>query len=81
MVTVTLWGSLSSATGGVETLDVEAKDIRELFGKLEEQYPAIKPHLDRGIAVAIEGVIYRDTWSKELPENKEVYLLPRLAGG
>ena len=32
-------------------------------------------------AVAIDGTIYRDTWSKELPKGAEVFLLPRLAGG
>ena len=81
MVAVTLWGSLSSATNGTKEVDIQAKDIRELFRKLEEQYPAIKPYMDRGIAVSVDGVIYRDTWSKELPKDAEIYLLPRLAGG
>lgn len=81
MVQVTLWGSMSSVAGGKNTVQVEAKDIRELFVKLSEQYPGIQPWLDRGIAVAIDGTIYRDTWSKELPENSEIFLLPRLVGG
>ncbi|MEM9277971.1 MAG: MoaD/ThiS family protein [Pseudomonadota bacterium] len=81
MASVSLWGSLSAAVGGKTSLDIEASDIRELFAKLEEEYPAIKPLMDRGIAVSIDGVIYRDTWSKELPEDAEIYLLPRLAGG
>lgn len=81
MVQVTLWGSMSSVAGGKNTVEVEAKDIRELFVKLSEQYPGIQPWLDRGIAVAIDGTIYRDTWSKELPENSEIFLLPRLVGG
>ncbi|TIS07998.1 MAG: MoaD/ThiS family protein, partial [Mesorhizobium sp.] len=53
MVQVTLWGSLSAAAGGKDKLDIEAKDIRELFRKLAEQHPAFEPLLDRGIAVAI----------------------------
>jgi sulfur-carrier protein len=81
MVQVTLWGSLGAAAGGKNKLDVEAKDIRELFRKLAEQHPGLQPHIDRGIAVAIDGVIYRDTWSKELPQGAEIFLLPRLAGG
>ncbi|RWE27612.1 MoaD/ThiS family protein, partial [Mesorhizobium sp.] len=60
MVAVTLWGSLSAAAGGKDKLDIEAKDIRELFRKLSEQYPGIEPWIDRGIAVSIDGVIYRD---------------------
>ena len=81
MVAVTLWGSLSAVTDGQQTLEVEAKDIRELFRKLAERYPGVQPFLDQGIAVSIDGVIYRDTWSKELPSGAEIYLLPRIAGG
>jgi sulfur-carrier protein len=81
MVEVTLWGSLSAATGGKDKLDIEAKDIRELFRKLQERYPGIEPFMDSGIAVAVDGVIYRDNWSTKLPEGAEIFLLPRLAGG
>ena len=81
MVEVTLWGALGAAAGGKDKIEVEARDIRELFRKLAEQYPAVQPLIDRGIAVAINGTIYRDTWSKELPKGAEVFLLPRLAGG
>lgn len=81
MVAVTLWGSLSAATRGNSELDIEAATIRELFRKLVETYPEAQPYLDRGIAVSINGVIYRDDWSRELPQDAEVFLLPRLAGG
>ena len=81
MVEVTLWGSLGAAAGGRQKLEIEAKDIRELFRKLAEQHPGLGALLERGIAVSIDGVIYRDTWSKELPKGAEIFLLPRLAGG
>jgi sulfur-carrier protein len=81
MVEVTLWGSLGAAAGARNKFDVEAKNIRELFRKLAEQYPALEPYIERGIAVSIDGVIYRDTWSKELPRGAEIFLLPRLVGG
>lgn len=81
MVEVTLWSSLRAAVGGKQKLEVEAKDIRELFRTLAEQYPGLAPFIERGIAVSIDGVIYRDTWSKELPAGAEIFLLPRLAGG
>lgn len=81
MVAVTLWGSLTTVAGGESELEIEASNIRELFQKLEERYPAAKPYIDRGIAVSIDGTIYRDEWSTPLPEDAEVFLLPRLAGG
>ena len=48
---------------------------------LAEQYPAFEPHLQRGIAVSINGKIYRDTWDQALPADAEIYLLPRIPGG
>ncbi len=81
MAKVTLWSGLSAAAGGNTTLEVTAKDIRELFRVLAEQYPGLAPFIAQGIAVSIDGVIYRDTWSKELPDNAEIFLLPRIAGG
>jgi molybdopterin synthase sulfur carrier subunit len=81
MVEVELWGALSEAAGGTKKVQVDARDIRELFRKLASEYPGIEPFIDNGIAVSIDGVIYRDTWSKKLPEDAEIFLLPRLAGG
>ena len=81
MVEVTLWGSLAAAAEGNSKVEIEAKDIRELFKKLGERFPGLEPLMVRGIAVAIDGTIYRDTWSKALPAGAEIYLLPRLAGG
>ena len=81
MVEVTLWGSIAAAAGCTQTIEVEAKDIRELLRKMAERYPGLEPLVDNGIAVSIDGVIYRDTWSKTLPPDAEIMLLPRLAGG
>ena len=81
MVNVVLWGALKSAAHGASSVDVEARDIRDLFAKLEAEYPGLKPHIERGIAVSINGRIFRDSWGEEIPENAEVYLLPRIAGG
>ena len=81
MVEVTLWGSLATLADGQKKVDVEAKDIRELFRKLGERYPALRGPIENDIAVSIDGVIYRDTWSKELPQDAEIFLMRRLAGG
>ena len=81
MVEVTLWGSLSALAEGKDKLEIDAKNIGELLRKLAERYPGVEPLVENGIAVAIDGVIYRDTWSKELPKDAEIFLLPRLAGG
>ena len=76
-----LWGALRPAADGALLVHIEAKTIRELFRKLEEQYPGMAPHIARGVAVSINGKIYRDSWQTELPVGAEIYLLPRIQGG
>jgi len=61
MVNVVLWGSLRAAAGGTAVVNVEAGDIRELFEKLEAEHPGLKPQIEGGIAVSINGRIYRDS--------------------
>lgn len=60
---------------------MEAKTIRELFRKLEDSYPGMSAHIARGVAVSIDGKIFRDNWQEELPDGAEIYLLPRIQGG
>lgn len=81
MPDIHLWGALRPAAGGQAVVNVEAADIRELFRKLEERYPGMAPHIARGIAVSINGKIFRDTWGAKLPKDGEIYLLPRIQGG
>ena len=81
MADIHLWGALRPAADGTSVVSIEAKTIRELFRKLEENYPGMTLHLARGVAVSIDGRIYRDSWQTELPEGAEIYLLPRIQGG
>ena len=81
MVRVMLGGTLKSASGGASEFDVEARDIKELLNRLGEACPELKPRLERGVAVAIDGRIYRDAWFEPVPPDSEVYILPRMSGG
>ncbi len=55
--------------------------MRQLFRVLGERYPDLKPHLEAGLAVAIDGQIYQDAWLEPIPPGAEVHLLPQIAGG
>ena len=82
MVTVALWGSLRPLAGGAETVEIEARDIRRLLSQLGELHPGLKPMIERrGIAVSINGRVFRDSWAEPVPDDAEVYLLPRISGG
>ena len=78
---VSLTGRLRDCAAGAAFIDMEAATIRELLGKLRERYPAMAGQLDEGIAVSVDGVIYRDDWTQPLPPDAEVFLIPRIAGG
>lgn len=81
MVKVVLTGNLRHFTGGQTEFDLEANTVRQLFRVLGEAYPALKPHLEEGVAVAIDGQIYQDAWLEPIPDGSEVHLLPQIAGG
>jgi len=81
MVKVAIWGSLRMATEGRAEVEVDAKNLRELLDRLAEQYPGIKPQIDRGVSVSIDGLIYNDSWFTPIGRGSEVVLLPRIVGG
>ena len=68
-------------TAGISEVELEAKNIRQLLVALEKQCPQLKPLIDRGLAVSIDGTLYRDDWFQPIPEGAEVFVIPRLSGG
>ena len=81
MVEVKLCAGLRPFADYQDMVRVEARTIREVLRKLEERYPGLAGPIRDQVAVAIDGVIYRNDWSQELPEGAEVMLMRRLAGG
>jgi molybdopterin converting factor small subunit len=81
MAHVVLSGNLRQFTGGERELEIEAGTIRQLLRALGERHPALQPHLEEGVAVAIDGEIFQDAWLEPIPPGSEVHLIPKLAGG
>ncbi len=80
-VEVRLGASLRSMAGGRQSFPIAAPTVAALLERLRETYPELAPVLARGVAVAIDGQLYRDAWLQPIPEGAEVYLMPRVAGG
>ncbi|MCP5150588.1 MAG: MoaD/ThiS family protein [Ectothiorhodospiraceae bacterium] len=80
-VKVGLGGPLRSAAGGRSEFEVEASNVRQMLDALAAAEPRLAPVLARGVAVAIDGEIYRDDWFRAIPAGAEVFVLPRMAGG
>ena len=81
MLKVCLSGPLKTAADGATSVAINAATIRELLRELVKHYPDMQSQLDDGIAISVNGQIFRDSWSEKIPEDAEVFLLPRIQGG
>ena len=81
MARVVLVGNLAQLTGGVAEFHLSATSVKQLFQQLAELHPALGPHLEEGVAVAIDGQIYQDTLHEPIAPDSEVFVLPQIAGG
>ena len=81
MARIVLIGNLAQLTGGVAEFNVSAASVKQLFDKLTELHPELGPHLQEGVAVAIDGQIYQDTLLEPIGPESEVFILPQIAGG
>ena len=79
-LSVMLWGTLRDAVGA-ERVEVEARTIREMLDRLSEQHPALRPQIESGVSVSIDGAIYYGSWFKPVDPGQEIVLLPRIRGG
>ncbi len=81
MVQVKLWGNLRDATDGQDVVEVEASNFKQLLDRLSEKYPGLKPQIERGVSLALDGRIYREAWFTEIQPDSEVVLMPYMKGG
>jgi molybdopterin converting factor small subunit len=78
---VKIWGSLRHATEGKDEVEVEAANFRQLLDQLSTKYPGLRPQIERGVSLALDGRIYREAWFTEIGPHSEVVLMPYMTGG
>lgn len=81
MATVHFPEQMLHATGGVQRMDVPAKDYRELVQRVAERFPDVRQAIEHDMSVAIDGEIVFEPFLEPLTPNSEVHFLPRIAGG
>ena len=68
-------------TDGLTEFDVEGDTVRRLIAAIDARFPGLGAHIDRRMAVAIDGEIFQDPGDVPLSAASEVYLIPRIGGG
>ena len=81
MARVVFTGNFRRLTGGDAETEIGASNVRDLLERLGERYPALAPHLDDGVALAIDGEIHQDALFSPIGPNSDVHLMPKIAGG
>jgi len=80
---------LRTLTGGAESVDIEAKNVRDLVEALEANHSGMKERLmdDKGVRrfvnlyVGEEDIRFLDGLDTELKDGDEVSIVPAIAGG
>lgn len=81
MVDVNLWSGLRRLTDGASIVTVEASTIGEMLDALGTAHPGVKPILDAGVSVAVNGEIYNGARHRPIEAGDEIFLMQRLKGG
>ncbi len=81
MVKVLLWGSLRAHTDGQAEIEVQARTFKEVLDRLAEAHPGLRPQIERGVSMAIDGRVYREAWFTPIRPDSEVVVMPYMQGG
>ena len=83
MAQVFFAAGLRRLTDGVESVEVEARDVRELLAVLYQRWPALERRLAEGTAIAIDGEVipHGEALHETLRPQTEVHFLPQISGG
>ena len=83
MARVFFASGLRNRVAGAESVELPARDVRELLRALEARFPGLDAQLGAGIAIAIDGEILprEEALLEPLLPDSEVHFLPQIGGG
>ena len=73
--------SCRAFTGDVTEFDVPGQTVRQVIAALARRYPGFGEHIEKRMAIAIDGEIHQDALFTPLAADSEVYLIPRIGRG
>ncbi len=83
MARVFFSSGLRHLVGGVESVEISARDVRELLRALDAKYPGFATQIGDASAIAIDGEIIppAEAALERLRPDSEVHFLPQISGG
>ena len=80
MATVHFSSGMARFTGGVESVTVDARRVRELLVEVTARFPELADPLET-VAIAVDGAVHAEPEYVELRPESEVHFVPQVAGG
>ena len=67
--------------GGRTEIEVKADTFGRLIKELDARFPGLGAQVENGMAVAVDGEIYQDSYALPLRAGSEIVLIPKIGGG
>ncbi len=87
MPTVFIPTSLRKYTNDVRSIEINARNVREVVEQLESQFPGIQEkicedgQLRKGLSVAIDSRVCSHGMLEKVASNSEIHFVPSISGG
>ena len=87
MATIFIPAQLRTLTDGIEQLEMDVHNVREVIDQLEQRFPGIRDRLCQqdqispSLQISIDSVITSRGMIAKIQPNSEVHFIPAIAGG
>ena len=87
MATIFIPAQLRTLTAGIEQLEMDVHNVREVIDQLEQRFPGIRDRLCQqdqispSLQISIDSVITSLCMIAKIQPNSEVQFIPAIAGG
>ena len=87
MATIFIPAQLRTLTAGIEQLEMDVHNVREVIDQLEKRFPGIRDRLCQqdqispSLQISIDSVITSRGMIAKIQPNSEVHFIPAIAGG
>ncbi|MAQ90694.1 MAG: hypothetical protein CMM03_12640 [Rhodopirellula sp.] len=87
MATVFIPAQLRELSGGVQSVEIEARNVREIVDQLDEMFPGFKDrictdgNISPSLQVSIDSIMTSRGMIAKVKPQSEVHFIPAIGGG